>query len=106
MVVWIFLEIIICFLALLGIYSAVHWLARRLFGSRHTLLAIEILTQRDADAAEELIRDALFSALGLPSGSVAVITTWELLQNEQFAAILMRFGVQCYCVEKTEKRKK
>ncbi|MBO5938919.1 MAG: hypothetical protein J6Q82_05410 [Clostridia bacterium] len=102
MVVWIFLEIVICFLALLGIYSAVHWLARRLFGSRHTLLAIEILTQRDADAAEELIRDALFSALGLPSGRVVVITTRELLQNERLRTVLTRFGVSCCLVEKTE----
>ena len=99
MVLWIFLEIIICFLALLGIYSAVHWLARRLFGSRHTLFAIEILTQRDADAAEELIRDALFSALGIPSGRIAVITTRELWQNEGFRAVLARFGVSCYLVE-------
>ena len=102
MVAWIFIEILICVLALIGIYSAVHWLARRLFGSRRTLLAIEILTQRDADAAEELIRDALFSAFGIPSGRIAVITTKELLQQEKLKQILLRFGVSWYLVEASE----
>ena len=103
MVVWIFVEIVICFLALLGVISAVHWLARRLFGSRHIVLAIEILTQRDVEAAEVLIRDALFSALGLPSGSLVVLTTREVWEREEFQAMLARYGVGYYLVEEKKK---
>ena len=99
MAVQIFVEIVICCLALLGIYSAVHWLARRLFGSRHTVLAIEILTQRDADAAEVLIRDALFSALGLRSGRIVVLTTKELFANDRLRKTMTRYGVDYYLVE-------
>ena len=100
MAVQIFVEIVICCLALLGIYSAVHWLARRLFGSQHTVLAIEILTQRDADAAEVLIRDALFSALGLRSGRILILTTRELFASERLRETVKRYGVDYYLVEK------
>ena len=100
--VQILVEIVICCLALLGIYSAVHWIARRFFGSRRTVLAIEILTQRDADSAELLIRDALFSALGLPSGRLVVLTKKELLEEESFRKILKRYGADFYCVLENE----
>ena len=96
--VQIFVELVICFLALLGIYSAVHWIARRFFGSRRTVIAIEILTQRDADSAEMLIRDALFSAIGLPSGRLVVLTKTELLEKEGFRETLKRYGVSYYCI--------
>ena len=102
MVFWIFIEIVICLLALLGVISAVHWLARRLFGSRHIVLAIEILTQRDADSAEMLIRDALFSAIGLPSGRLMVVTTQRLLEEESFRKTLSRYGVSYYCILENE----
>ena len=104
MVVQIFVEIVICCFAFLGIYGAVLWLTRRLFGSRSTVLAIEILTQRDADSAEVLIRDALFSAMGLPSGRIAVMVTEELWENEQLQSVLARYGVSRYCIRNTEKQ--
>ena len=99
MAVQIFVEFVICFLALLGIYSAVHWIARRLFGSRNTVFAIEVLTQRDADAAEVLIRDALFSALGLRSGRLVILTTKELFANEHLRETVQRYGVDYYLIE-------
>ena len=102
MVVQIFVEILICCLALLGIYSVAQWLVRRLCGSRQTVLAIEILTQRDAEAAEMLIRDALFSALGLPSGRLVVLTTRELWANEELRSVLLRYGIGCYLIETTK----
>ena len=103
MVVGIFIEIVICVFALVGIYSMIAWLARRLFGSRRTVIAIEILTQRDVEAAEVLIRDALFSALGVPSGRIVVLTRRELWENENFRTMLARYGVSSYWVEETKK---
>lgn len=102
MIIQIFVELVICFLALLGMYSAVHWIVRRFFGSRRTVLAIEILTQRDADSAEMLIRDALFSAIGLPSGRLMVVTTQRLLEEESFRKTLSRYGVSYYCILENE----
>ena len=99
MTVQIFVESVICFLALLGIYSVVQWLVRRLCGSRQTVLAIEILTQRDAEAAEMLIRDALFSALGLPSGRIVILMTKELVANERLMETIKRYGADYYLVE-------
>lgn len=103
MAVEIFVEIVICAFALLGIYSMIDWIARRLFGSRRTVIAIEILTQRDVEAAEMLIRDALFSALGLPSGRIVVLTTREFWENEAFRTMLARYGVSSYWVEEAKK---
>lgn len=93
MIAFIIIELLIGLCALGGIYGAIHLIARRFFGSRHTMLAIEILTQRDAESAEVLIRDALFSVLTLRSGKVAVLTTEKLLEQEEFQKILGRYGV-------------
>ena len=67
MIALIIIEFLIGLFALGGVWGAVHLIARRFFGSRHTMLAIEILTQRDAESAEVLIRDALFSVLTIRS---------------------------------------
>ena len=93
MIFKIMMEVLICLFALGGIWSAIHWIARRFFGSRHTMLAIEILTQRDAESAEVLIRDALFSVLTIRSGKLVVLTTETLLKEEKFKTILEHYGV-------------
>ena len=100
MIFKIMIELLICLFALGGIWSAIHFIARRFFGSCHTMLAIEILTQRDAESAEVLIRDALFSVLGLRSGKLVVLTTEQIAEKKEFQAVLQRYGISYYCVKK------
>jgi len=100
MIVFIIIELLIGLFALGGIYGAVHLIARRFFGSRHTVLAIEILTQRDAESAEVLIRDALFSVMTIRSGKLTVLTTEKIAEQEKFREVLQRYGISYYCVQK------
>ena len=95
-------ELLIGIFALAGFVCVIQWIARRLFGSRYTMLAIEILTQRDAKSAEVLLRDALCSVLGLPSGRLVVLTTKELAEEHGLLALFARYGVSCYFVQKKE----
>ncbi len=100
MIAFVIIELLIGLFALGGIWGAVHLIARRFFGSRHTMLAIEILTQRDAESAEVLIRDALFSVMTIRSGKLTVLTTETIAEQEKFRAVLQRYGVSYYCVQK------
>jgi len=100
MIFKIMIELLICLFALGGIWSAIHFIARRFFGSRHTMLAIEILTQRDAESAEVLIRDALFSVMTIRSGKLTVLTTEKIAEQEKFREVLQRYGISYYCVQK------
>ena len=93
MIALIIIEFLIGLFALGGIWGAIRLVAQRFFGSRHTMLAIEILTQRDAESAEVLIRDALFSVLTIRSGKLVVLTTETLLKEEKFKTILEHYGV-------------
>ena len=102
MIFKIMIELLICLFALGGIWSAIHFIARRFFGSRHTMLAIEILTQRDAESAEVLIRDALFSVFGVRSGRIVVLTTEEMAENKELQSLWKRYGVSYYCIKSKE----
>ena len=91
-----FFELLVAFFALIGFFQGIRWLAERLFGSRNICIAIEILTQRDAETAEVLIRDALFRCLALPSGKVVVWTVPELWDHPELRAAVRKYGVACY----------
>ena len=99
MIVTIAIEIVIAAFALVGLYGIIARLAGRWFGSRNTVLAIEILTQRDAESAEELIRDALFGVLAYPSGRIIVLTLPEWEEHPALSAALETYGITCYVME-------
>ncbi len=96
------IEILIAFFAMLGLYGSIRWIIQRLFGSRNILIAIEILTQRDAELAEVLIRDALSQYLFLPSGRIFVLTVPEICEHPDLCGALERYGVSCYVIQDTE----
>ena len=75
--------LILGILATIGFCSCLRWLACRLCGGDETLIGIEILTQREAESAEELIRDALFRYLRTASYKVVIFTTPELFGNQR-----------------------
>jgi hypothetical protein len=66
------------------------------------MLAIEILTQRDAESAEVLIRDALFGVLGYPSGRIIVLTMPEWETHPILNQALKDYGISCYVIEPEE----
>ena len=88
------LEILVAFFALIGVYSLWRLLMGRLFGSDRMVLAIEILSQEEAESAELLIRDAMTHILWLRSEKIVVLTTEELLQNQSFSALLRTYGLE------------
>ena len=96
------IELVIAIFALLGLYGSIAWLARRWFGARNTMLAIEILTQRDAESAEVLIRDALFGVLGYPSGRIIVLTLPQWETHPILNQALKDYGISCYVIEPEE----
>ena len=93
------MEILVAFFAVLGFYDMIRWIAQRLFGSKHLMVAIEILTQRDAESAELLIRDALSQYFTLPSARLIVLTSPELADQPCLTAALKTYGVSCYVIE-------
>ena len=93
------IEILVAFFAVIGFYDIVRWIAQRLFGSKNSIIAVKILTQRDAESAEVLIRDALFGYLSLPSGTVIVLTTPELVSTPELCRALSFYGVSCFVIE-------
>ena len=96
------IELVIAVFALLGLYGSIAWLARRWFSARNTMLAIEILTQRDAESAEVLIRDALFRCLSLPSARIVLLVDASIWGNEQLKKLVKTYGVDCYPILKKE----
>ena len=97
------LESLIAFFALLGFLGIVPWLAERLFGAKNVCIAIEILTQRDADAAEVLIRDALFRCLSFPSAKIVLLVDASLWDDARVRQAARTYGV-CLYLMPTEKR--
>ena len=93
------MEILVAFFAVLGFYGMIRWIAQRLFGSRHLMIAMEILTQRDAESAELLIRDALSQYFTLPSARVIVLTTKTLAEHPRLVEACRIYGVSCRVME-------
>lgn len=96
------LELFVAAFAVIGLYHTVRWIAGRLFGARNTVLAIEILTQRDAESAEVLIRDALCQYIQLPSGRLAVLTLPELAEEPELRRAIRAYGLECYVIRQRE----
>ena len=97
------MELFLTVFAVIGLYVSVRWCCGRLFGSRNLIIIIEILTQREADSAEVLIRDALSQYLSMPRARWAVLTVPELAEHSRLVAALERYGLTCYVIEPSEK---
>ena len=102
MVIRLILEVLTVLFAVLGFFGMIRWLVERLFGSKHICIAIEILTQRDAETAEVLIRDALFRCLSLPSAKIVLLVEPSLWENEQLMNLAKDYGIDCYPTLKKE----
>ena len=98
----VFLELLVAVFAIIGLYRVICWIAQKLFGSKHILVAIEILTQRDAESAEVLIRDALCQYIQLPSGRLAVLTLPELAEEPELRRAIRAYGLECYVIRQRE----
>ena len=92
------MDLLVAFFAVLGFYGMIRWIAQRLFGSRQLMIAIRILTQRDAESAELLIRDALSQYFTLPSARLVVLTTEELFEDRTLVEACRTYGVTRYKV--------
>ena len=97
------LESLAAFFAMIGLLHVIRWLVERLAGARNSCIAIEILTQRDAEAAEVLIRDALFRCLSLPSGRIVVLTVEALREHPVLKRMVRTYGVDCYVIPMEER---
>ena len=102
MVVGLIFNVLVVLFALLGFLGMIRWLIEQLFASKKLCIAIEILTQRDADTAEVLIRDALFRCLSLPSAKIILLVHLSLWENEQLKTCAKTYGVSCYPILKNE----
>ena len=96
------IEILVAMLAVLGLYVAIRWCVGRLFGPKNLIISIEILTQREAESAEELIRDALSQYLSMPWVRWAVLTTPRLAGHPTLERVLETYGLSCYVLEEGE----
>lgn len=96
------MELFVAIFAVLGLYVTVRWCCGRLFGTRNLLITIEILTQREAESAEVLIRDALSQYLSMPWVRWAVLTVPELAEHPQLVRAMETYGLMCYVLEPSE----
>ena len=92
------MEILVAVFAVLGFYGTVRWLAQKLFGSKRLAVTIEILTQRDAESAEVLIRDALSQYFLYPSGRIILLTTESLAAHPVLQRVRKQYGLSCYII--------
>ena len=93
------LEIIVAVFAVIGLYGTIRRIAQSLFGSKNILIAIEFLTQRDAESAEVLIRDALSQYIYFPSGRVIAISTDSLSADPELQRVLSTYGISLYVIQ-------
>ncbi len=96
------MEILVAIFAVIGLYVTVCFCCGKLFGSKNLFVVIEILTQREAESAEVLIRDALSHYMSLPSVRWAVLTTAELADYPALTRAIERYGLTCYILEQKE----
>ena len=96
------LELIVAIFAVLGLYVTVRWCCGRLFGTKNLLITIEILTQREAETAEELIRDALSQYLSMPWVRWAILTLPELAEHPCLMRAVETYGLTCFVMEVSE----
>ena len=93
------MECVIAFFAVIGLYDSIRWLMGKLFGSQRLIVALEILTQRDAESAESLIRDALSHYPSFPSGRMIVLIAPPLADHPTLMRALQVYGLTGYVME-------
>ena len=93
------LDIIVAFFCVIGIYAIWRMLSQRLFGDKNIVIAVEIMSLEDVDAADALIREALGLFLSLRSQKIIVITTAELRGNRSLIDAVTKYGAELYVYE-------
>ena len=93
------LEVIVAFFCIIGIYSSWRMLSQRLFGDKNIIVAVEIYSDDDAKRADMLLREALDVYLSLPSEKVVVLTSTDLLSNENLVDAAEEYGVSIYVTD-------
>ena len=93
------LDIIVAFFCVIGIYTIWRMVSQRLFGDKNIVIAVEIMSLEDVDAADALIREALGLFLSLRSQKIIVITTAELQGNRSLIDAVARYGAELYVYE-------
>ncbi len=96
------MEILVAIFAIFGLYTSVCLCCGKLFGPRNLVVTIQILTQREAESAEVLIRDALSHYMSLPSTGWAVLTSAELADHPALTRAIETYGLTCYVLERED----
>lgn len=90
-----------------GLYSILRILVDWLFPPQGLCIAVEVLDKRDAEALDMLLTDAVAKAF-CRGGRPIVLLSTSLMDgtvgegdalSEQYAALLDRFGAECYLIE-------
>ena len=92
-------QVLTAFFAVVGIWWLSKTLVAIMFKEKNYIYGIEILTQRDAESAEVLIRSALCRYFVFCGGRYAVITTEELASEETMQRLIMKYGLELFIVK-------
>ena len=96
------IDITVACFAVLGFYGLVRWIAGKLFGAKELVCALEILTPRQAECADQTVRDTLTGYFSLPSGRLIVLTTAELAEHPSLVRAIRTYGLTCYVIKDTQ----
>ena len=91
-------EILVAFFAVVGVWAFFKLTLGRMFGEKNYIYTIEILTQRDAESAEVLIRRALCQYFLLGSGRIALLVSEEFASDEILLGLCKKYGVELILV--------
>ena len=91
-------QILLVLFSVIGIYSSFKYLVRGIFKEKNYIFAIEILTQRDAESAEVLIRSALCQYFAFSGGRYAILTTDELADDRDLRRLVQKYGLELFVV--------
>ena len=95
---YVFGQVLVAFFAVIGIYCLFKGLTQRIFKENNYIFGIEILTQRDAESAEVLIRSALCRYFVFGRGRYALITTEELASDEKIQGLVLKYGLELFVI--------
>ena len=93
------LEVIVAFFCIMGIYSSWRMISQRIFCDKNIIVAVEIYSDDDADKSDILLREALDVYLALSSKKVVVLTSSDLLSNENLVHAAEEYGVSIYVTD-------
>ncbi len=96
------LEILVAFLAVVGLYFLIGLLLRRCWKLPEISCTLEIFTEEDADRADILIQNALSEMWFCPSERLIVLTLPQLCNNSALCGAVLRYGVECLTVKENE----